>query len=135
MLPSRKVQVSTYEATDVLDALEDLVEASLLTKERSKDGQTRFGLLQSIAEYADMKMEDVPCDRDDLLLRHALYFGQMGSGQRLDALDEDLQVFTHFRKELQNFILGTEATDDEAVVGCCAAALKILRLHDHSHWG
>ncbi len=58
---------------DVFDRLEQLINKSLVTVEHLSDGEARYGMLESIRQYAYLKLDEageVPLLRD----RHADYF-------------------------------------------------------------
>ena len=72
------------------------------------------------------EMDEVQCFPHELQLRHASYYGKMGSSECLDALDTNPQQFNHFREDLQNFIFGIDSinVNPQWVLFC---VLKILQ--------
>ena len=58
---------------DVLDTLSGLVEKSMILVERLSDGDIRYRLLESQAEYAEAKL-DISNESDDVRRRHYEYF-------------------------------------------------------------
>ena len=58
---------------DVMDEMETLVDNSLLSQTQDADGQTRFGMLETIWEYANERLHKSN-ELDQIRHRHALYF-------------------------------------------------------------
>jgi predicted ATPase len=59
---------------EVLDELETLADMSLLTHTTGPDGEMRFGMLQTVREYALEKMEENTVEADQVRQQHARYF-------------------------------------------------------------
>jgi len=58
---------------DVMDEMETLVDNSLLLQSQDADGQTRFGMLETIREYANERLHRSN-ELDQIRHQHALYF-------------------------------------------------------------
>jgi predicted ATPase len=58
---------------DVMDEMETLVDNSLLSQTQDADGQTRFGMLETIWEYANERLHKSN-ELDQIRHQHALYF-------------------------------------------------------------
>jgi predicted ATPase/transcriptional regulator with XRE-family HTH domain len=65
-------------ADAVLDTLSSLVDKSLLTVERSTDGDTRYGMLETIRAYALEQLESTE-EAEDMPRRHAAYYRQLAT--------------------------------------------------------
>lgn len=64
------------ERFDVLDALTDLVTKSLVTTESTDDGTTRYGLLETLRQYARERLDEEGTS-DHWRRRHAEYFAEL----------------------------------------------------------
>jgi tetratricopeptide (TPR) repeat protein len=62
---------------EVLDELEALSDMSLLTHTTGPDGETRFGMLETVREYASERLEENPSETDRVRQQHAQYFLQL----------------------------------------------------------
>lgn len=69
---SEAIADSPDAAPDVIDALSSLVDSSLVRQE-NRDGEPRFGLLETVREYALSRLSDGP-DWREAHERHAAYF-------------------------------------------------------------
>ena len=58
---------------EIMDAMETLVDNSLLLQSQDTDGQTRFGMLETIREYANERLHQSQ-ELDQIRHQHALYF-------------------------------------------------------------
>jgi predicted ATPase len=58
---------------EIMDAMETLVDNSLLLQSQDADGQTRFGMLETIREYANERLHQSN-ELDQIRHQHALYF-------------------------------------------------------------
>ncbi len=58
---------------DVMDEMETLVDNSLVSQTQDADGQTRFGMLETIWEYANERLHKSN-ELDQIRHQHALYF-------------------------------------------------------------
>ena len=127
------------EAPPVFDVLQDLCDDSLLIENRNADGEIRFGLLESIRQYANEQLLDQnsighqlsgPIPRIETQQRHAAHYAKYGQKSFLEKLDnsETKNQWGHFFEELENFIIGIEYGDGNIASNCCLAALKILSM-------
>jgi predicted ATPase len=62
---------------DVLDEMEALADMSLLTHTTEMDGELRFGMLETVREYALERLEEIPLEADRVRQQHARYFLQL----------------------------------------------------------
>jgi predicted ATPase len=62
---------------EVLDELEALADMSLLTHTPGPDGEFRFGMLETVREYALDKLDEDPLEADRARRLHAQYFLQL----------------------------------------------------------
>jgi predicted ATPase len=59
---------------EVLDELEALSDMSLLTHTPGPDGEIRFGMLETVREYALERLEENPAEAERVRQQHAQYF-------------------------------------------------------------
>ena len=87
---------TSKETPPVFDVLQDLCDDSLLIENRNADGEIRFGLLESIRQYANEQLLDQdsiegdlsgPVARLETQQRHADHYSQYGQKSFLDMLD------------------------------------------------
>ncbi len=71
--------------TPVLDALDSLVEKSLVRSGREVTGEARLFLLETIAEYAEERAEEAK-EAGVVRERHRRYFSELASAPRLSSL-------------------------------------------------
>jgi predicted ATPase len=62
---------------EVLDELEALSNMSLLTHTPGPDGEIRFGMLETVREYALERLEENPLEAEGVRQQHAQYFLQL----------------------------------------------------------
>ncbi len=88
------------DAVDVLGGLESLVDKSLLQRAPGPGEEPRFGMLETIREYAAEQLEK-SSEADNLRLRHANYFlAMLRNAER--ALQSSMQPTWLARLELEN---------------------------------
>ena len=127
------------EAPAVFDVLQDLCDDSLVVANRNADGQIRFGLMESIRQYANEQLLDEnsighglsgPIARLETQQRHAGHYAKFGDRAYLEYLDSSETKIQrdHFFEELENFAIGIEYGEGNVAFNCCMAALKILRM-------
>ena len=124
-------------APAAFDIFQDLSDGSLLILNKSADGEIRYGMLESIRQYAKEKLNNElsveqnlsgPKALKDTEHRHAKYFSQYGQKEFLSSLDkmETTENWNKLFLELDNLVAGTNHGMGEGASLCCLAALKIL---------
>ncbi|MEC7987085.1 MAG: tetratricopeptide repeat protein, partial [Myxococcota bacterium] len=121
----------------IFDILQDLCEDSLLRQESAIDGSIRYGMLESIRQYAKNKLMEhegleVHLSRTTEFpitkTRHSQYYARYGQKTFLNRLDSSdgsrhwLELFA----ELDNLVAATMHGEGEDASLCCIAALKVL---------
>ena len=85
---------------DVMDEVQALVDNSLLMQSQDEDGQTRFGMLETIREYAHERL--IASAEIDLIRRqHALYFFEFA--RKVEPLTRSRERIQWTRKMRQDF--------------------------------
>lgn len=80
-------RVTSEDGIDRLDAVASLVDKSLMRQEELPDGTVRFGMLETIREYADERL----AERDDAertRRRHAIHFLELAEGLAPQLLED-----------------------------------------------
>jgi predicted ATPase/serine/threonine protein kinase/tetratricopeptide (TPR) repeat protein len=119
------------DAPWVVDCLQSLVDHSLLRRLEPLEGHSRYRMLESVREYAAMKLAD---EAPAVVLRHAQYFATFGSEEFLDSLDRHggVQRRQMLALEMENLIAGVEsgmaAGEPETAAYCGLAAGVIFEL-------
>ena len=85
---------------DVMDEMETLVDNSLLSQTQDADGQTRFGMLETIWEYANERLHKSN-ELDQIRHQHALYFLEFA--QKVEPLIRSRERVKYTRKMRQEF--------------------------------
>jgi len=117
----------------MFDILGELIDNSLLRKDRAESGIVRYSLLESIRVYAHDKLVDGEEIGDTLRQsqeRHADYFSQMGTATALKALDgfDSAEGWMSLFSDLDNLVVGVEYGTTETAPLCCLAALKVFNM-------
>ncbi len=121
----------------MFDVLGELADNSLLRRDRSTDGSTRYSLLESIRAYGRNKLEQKALqesgtsDPSPVMAaqhRHARYFSRMGSDDYIQSLERSNKSsdWAELFRELDNLVLATRHGSPETAPLCCMAALRIL---------
>lgn len=130
------------EAPPVIDAMQALVDKSLLRRSTSDEASARhdidepyFGMYLSIHEYAAEKCRARGDDYASAVQRrHGLYFAAFGTDEALEALftHGGMQRLHALRRELDNLLSACRRAiaraDGETAVGCYRAAWEVLAL-------
>ena len=109
---------------DILDAL---VESSLLRRDRSDVGGTRYSMLVSVQAYARERVEAAAGARD-VETRHAAYFahlaemGSRGASSVAASVERRAELF----RELDNLVAGVAGGTAETASACALAALTVV---------
>ena len=122
------------DAPWAMDALESLVDQSLVRAEAQPDGSNRFVLLRSIHEYASRKLDDPAnaADRVGTSTRHAAHYARWGDPTRLAELHAHGAVSTRalLQLDLANLVAATrrasQAGDGETATLAALGALALL---------
>ena len=133
------------ERPPIVDILQDLCDDSLLLQNHLDNGQIRYGLLESIRQYAHVQLQN-PDSIDHGLsgpdafrqtqTRHAKHYSEFGEMTFLDQLDDiHNKQWGQFFEELENFIIAIEYGNGESASNCCLAALKILGMQGPASLG
>jgi predicted ATPase/tetratricopeptide (TPR) repeat protein len=93
---------------EIMDAMETLVDNSLLIQSQDVDGQTRFGMLETIREYANERLHNSN-ELDRIRHQHAVYFLEfvrqveplIRSRERVRATQKMRQEFGNIRAILE----------------------------------
>lgn len=85
---------------DVMDEMETLVDNSLLLQSQDADGQTRFGMLETIREYANERLHRSN-ELDEIRRQHALYF--LDFARKVEPLVRSRERVKYTRKMRQEF--------------------------------
>jgi predicted ATPase len=85
---------------DVMDEMETLVDNSLLLQSQDADGQTRFGMLETIREYANERLHRSN-ELDQIRHQHALYF--LDFARKIEPLVRSRERVKYTRKMRQEF--------------------------------
>lgn len=85
---------------DVMDEMETLVDNSLLLQSQDADGQTRFGMLETIREYAHERLLQSN-EIDQIRRQHALYF--LDFARKIEPLVRSRERVKYTRKMRQEF--------------------------------
>jgi len=85
---------------DVMDEMESLVDNSLLTQAQDADGQTRFGMLETIREYAHERLIESG-EIDQVRRQHALYYLEFA--RKVEPLIRSRERIQWTRKMRQEF--------------------------------
>ena len=85
---------------DVMDEMETLVDNSLLLQSQDADGQTRFGMLETIREYANERLHRSK-ELDQIRRQHALYF--LDFARKIEPLVRSRERVKYTRKMRQEF--------------------------------
>lgn len=126
------VDLSGFEGeTFLLDVMEQLVDHSLVRRLDSFPGHARFGMLESIREYA---AEKLAAQEHDAGAAHAVYFAGFGTDTALGNLNAagGSARRQNLTMELENLLrgvqVGLDAQDPEMFVGCGLAASEVYRM-------
>ncbi len=118
------------DAPWAMDVVGGLLDSSLLFS-RSRLGQPRFGMYESIRDYASQRLASSG-DRDGARKRHARCFAALGTQESRDALyvHGGLERLHRMLAERENLLAGFEAAlalgEASAARGCALAAMKVL---------
>jgi len=85
---------------EIMDGMETLVDNSLLLQSQDADGQTRFGMLETIREYSNERLHQSN-ELDQIRHQHALYFLELA--RRLEPLVRSRERVKFTRKMRQEF--------------------------------
>jgi serine/threonine protein kinase/tetratricopeptide (TPR) repeat protein len=124
---------SNEEHPAMFDILEDLCDSSLLYKERTKSGDNRYQIMESIKVYSRAKLrryDDIEeCNEESTLQRHAQYFSQYGKTEFLNDLRESHSnpKWNTLFIELDNLVAAA-LNGGATGVKCCFAALTALNV-------
>jgi predicted ATPase/class 3 adenylate cyclase len=130
------------EACDVLDRLVRLVEKSLVVAEPGSAGETRYGLLETVRQYARERLEEtsVGGSEDEMTLvrdRHLAYFLRLAeeAEPELRDIDQD-RWLVRLETEHDNFRAALEwAVARHPIAGLRLAAALIWFWYLHGHFG
>jgi serine/threonine protein kinase/predicted ATPase len=132
------LMVGTWNNTPtVTNILQALFEDSLLLLTKSEEGAVRYGLLESIRQYARSKLNDEESITQDLSgpnaskqteHRHANHYSKFGEKKFLESMESqgEQSQWILFSEELDNFVAGSEYGSGDNAIKCCLAAMKIL---------
>jgi predicted ATPase/class 3 adenylate cyclase len=84
-----------------LDGLSSLVDKGLLRRDESEAGEPRFGMLETILEYARERL-DADWDGDETRRRHADYFFALAEASEADITAEDPAGLDRLDREQDN---------------------------------
>jgi predicted ATPase/DNA-binding CsgD family transcriptional regulator len=102
-LDAAQAVAATHISDDALDVITGLVNKSLLRHEPARTGEPRFGMLETVREYAWEQLTTLG-DADATRDRHLAYF--VGLAERASALFNSLQAqhwFATMEEEYENF--------------------------------
>ena len=125
------------EMPPVVDILQDLCDDSLLLQNHLESEHIRYGILESVRQYAHAQLQNPDSIEHGLSgpealrqtqQRHAEHYAQFGEMVFLDQLDDihKQKEWGQFFEELENLIVAIEYGDAESASNCCLGALKIL---------
>ena len=122
------------ESFDVLDLLSQLVNKSLVVVEKSKSGETRYRMLETIRQYAREKLAETR-EGESIRDKHLAYFVKFAE-QAEPELYRSNQVFWFHKldDEIDNLRLALEwslATNVEAGLQIAAALWRFWDPHGH----
>ena len=108
---------------EVLDALTGLVDSSLLGRTRTKEGETRFGMMETIRAYA-LEQLDGARDGDQLRRCHAEYYARLAEQAEVELRGpHQLAWLARLDAEQANL---RAALDWSLVSADCGAGLRIV---------
>ena len=123
---TRVVGNDELESWDVLDALRDLVSKSMLVAEETRDGSTRYQLLETLRQYARERLDEAHAT-DHFRRRHAACYAEWAerAGPGLLGRDE-LEWRAALRVELDNLRAAVAWALDTADPADQELALRIV---------